>query len=114
MNWLLHPRLILSNPYHAYTPTPPSRCDSNTAPHLCPHHSLCFHTPAANKVPSQHASNAAYHPYTCVVPSQHASNAACHPSAHVVPSQHAFKAALTLAKSSTLLMIPVLLQHPQN
>ncbi|MBW0550106.1 hypothetical protein O181_089821 [Austropuccinia psidii MF-1] len=35
MNWLWNPRLTLSDPKHAYTPTQPSRCVSDAAPHLC-------------------------------------------------------------------------------
>ncbi|MBW0532327.1 hypothetical protein O181_072042 [Austropuccinia psidii MF-1] len=70
-------------------------------PHLRPHHSLRFHTPAltifmlaecphpyAYVVPSQDASDRAYHPYAHVVPSQHGSNTAYHPYACGVPSQH--------------------------
>ncbi|MBW0532496.1 hypothetical protein O181_072211 [Austropuccinia psidii MF-1] len=66
-------------------------------PHLCPHQSLCFHTPApyhpyAPEAPSIYASNAtvtpphplcAYHPYTTAVPSRYASNAATPPYAVV-------------------------------
>ncbi|MBW0551027.1 hypothetical protein O181_090742 [Austropuccinia psidii MF-1] len=60
-------------------------------------------------VPTQHASNAAYHPYACSalptcldtpyhpnaggVPSRHASNIAYHPYACIVPTQHASHAA---------------------
>ncbi|MBW0579688.1 hypothetical protein O181_119403 [Austropuccinia psidii MF-1] len=47
MNWLLHPRLIFTNPQHAYMPTPPQDMPPWPPPHLCPHHSLCFHTPAS-------------------------------------------------------------------
>ncbi|MBW0484744.1 hypothetical protein O181_024459 [Austropuccinia psidii MF-1] len=36
-------------------------------PHLCPHHSLCFRTPAA------------YNPYAPVAPSRYVSNAALNP-----------------------------------
>ncbi|MBW0479842.1 hypothetical protein O181_019557 [Austropuccinia psidii MF-1] len=42
---LAHPHLIRPNASHAYAPAPPSRSDSDTAPHLLPHHSLRFHTP---------------------------------------------------------------------
>ncbi|MBW0564473.1 hypothetical protein O181_104188 [Austropuccinia psidii MF-1] len=48
-------------------------------------------------MPTQNASEAAYHPYACVVPSRNASNTP-----------------LTLALSSTLLMILMLLQCPQD
>ncbi|MBW0574054.1 hypothetical protein O181_113769 [Austropuccinia psidii MF-1] len=44
-HWLGHPHLIHPNALHAYAPALPSRSDSDTAPHLRPHHSLCFHTP---------------------------------------------------------------------
>ncbi|MBW0591090.1 hypothetical protein O181_130805 [Austropuccinia psidii MF-1] len=47
INWLQHPRLTLSNPQHDYAAAPPSRCDSDTATHLFPYHSLRFHTPTA-------------------------------------------------------------------
>ncbi|MBW0559348.1 hypothetical protein O181_099063 [Austropuccinia psidii MF-1] len=78
-------------------------------PHLCPHHSLCFHTPAHTifmltwcttdmlptsiiltvaKVPSRYAPATAYHPYTCRVHYQHAPNTN-YPYACVVPSRHA-------------------------
>ncbi|MBW0482311.1 hypothetical protein O181_022026 [Austropuccinia psidii MF-1] len=84
----------------------------------CPHHSLHFRMPASSSpwltilmltVPSRHASNAPYHPYTHGCPpdmplmpltilmlsvtSQHASNATDHPYARIVPSQHASDAA---------------------
>ncbi|MBW0582308.1 hypothetical protein O181_122023 [Austropuccinia psidii MF-1] len=97
----------------------------------CPHHSLRFLTPASSSpwltilmllrgpqvmpptppshplgllAPTQHASNAAYHPYTLsalpmlltiltlAVPSRHASDAAYYLYARGVPSQHAFDA----------------------
>ncbi|MBW0582404.1 hypothetical protein O181_122119 [Austropuccinia psidii MF-1] len=44
-------------------------------------------------VPSQHASNAPYHPYACRVPSHHASNTAYHPYTCIVPAQHSSDAA---------------------
>ncbi|MBW0542473.1 hypothetical protein O181_082188 [Austropuccinia psidii MF-1] len=54
------------------------------------------HAPNARGVPSKHASNAAYHPYSPLVPSRHASNASYHLML-AVPSQHASNAPLTLA-----------------
>ncbi|MBW0512011.1 hypothetical protein O181_051726 [Austropuccinia psidii MF-1] len=82
MNWLLHPRLILSNPYHDYTPTPPSRCDSNTSPPM-----LALITPSASTPhmlprhpqdipPTPPSTLLTPHPYTLSVPSGHASNIA--------------------------------------
>ncbi|MBW0462523.1 hypothetical protein O181_002238 [Austropuccinia psidii MF-1] len=77
---------------HVYAPAPPSRCHSDTDPHPFPHHSLHFHTPAAEHanapgVPSRYSSKATLPLLTpsptfiilsaaCTVPSQHASNAA--------------------------------------
>ncbi|MBW0495863.1 hypothetical protein O181_035578 [Austropuccinia psidii MF-1] len=72
-------------------------------PHLCPHHSLCFHPPPLpslcsrgalltclrHRLPSLHASNTTYDPYACGEISQHASDTAHNPYACVVPSQHA-------------------------
>ncbi|MBW0508986.1 hypothetical protein O181_048701 [Austropuccinia psidii MF-1] len=84
------------------------------APHLHPHHSLCFRTPASSSPwltilkllqgpqvrpptppspPLRLVAPAAYHPYACGVHSQHASNAAYHPYACIVPAQHAYNAA---------------------
>ncbi|MBW0583601.1 hypothetical protein O181_123316 [Austropuccinia psidii MF-1] len=62
-NWLLHPRLILSNANHAYTPASPSR--SALTPLTPPRTRLIL--------------SGAYHPYTRGVPSRHASDAAYHP-----------------------------------
>ncbi|MBW0492340.1 hypothetical protein O181_032055 [Austropuccinia psidii MF-1] len=42
--------LILSAAYHPYTPEAHSRCDSNSTPHLFPHHFLCFCTPALSSL----------------------------------------------------------------
>ncbi|MBW0478747.1 hypothetical protein O181_018462 [Austropuccinia psidii MF-1] len=74
---LPHPHLILSAAYHAYAPAAPSRYDPNAAtpsptspppltilmlplhphdmppmlpPHVCPHPSLCFRTPALSSL----------------------------------------------------------------
>ncbi|MBW0589748.1 hypothetical protein O181_129463 [Austropuccinia psidii MF-1] len=55
----------------------PSQHASDTAYH-----------PYTHLVPSQHASDTAYHPYACM-PSRHSSDASYHPYAHLVPSQHA-------------------------
>ncbi|MBW0578953.1 hypothetical protein O181_118668 [Austropuccinia psidii MF-1] len=63
-------------------PTLPSRCDSDTAPHLRPHHSLC--SSSALKIyllcgpqPSLFLIlSAYYHPYALAVSSGQASNAA--------------------------------------
>ncbi|MBW0581319.1 hypothetical protein O181_121034 [Austropuccinia psidii MF-1] len=102
LNLLPHPRLILQRlsmltcPHYSPNETP------TLPPHLRPYHSLHFHTPALTMftlaegppdmaptpLPSQHASDTAYHPYACVVPSQHASDTVYHPYACVVPSQH--------------------------
>ncbi|MBW0587678.1 hypothetical protein O181_127393 [Austropuccinia psidii MF-1] len=73
-HWLVHPHLILPNASHAYAAALPSRSDSNTTPHLHPHHSLHFHPPLPSlclRGAPQHASDTASHPYACVVPSQH-------------------------------------------
>ncbi|MBW0584488.1 hypothetical protein O181_124203 [Austropuccinia psidii MF-1] len=112
-------------------PHPPPDETPTLPPHLRPHHSLRFRTPASSSPwlkilmllrgpqvippmppshplgllsPTQHASNAAYHPYalsalptlltilTLAVPSQHASDAAYHLNTCGVPSQHASNA----------------------
>ncbi|MBW0538282.1 hypothetical protein O181_077997 [Austropuccinia psidii MF-1] len=102
---LLHPFLIFSLAYNPYASAPP--------PHLllglqslccCRALKLCLqcspHPPYPSlhlpnmppmlltiltlTVPSRHASNAPYHPYTRGVPSQHASDAAYHPYARIV------------------------------
>ncbi|MBW0557537.1 hypothetical protein O181_097252 [Austropuccinia psidii MF-1] len=78
-------------------------------PHLRPHHSLRFHTPALTifmltwctpdmlptsliltlaQVPSRYAPDTAYHPYARGVHSRHAPNTN-YPYACVVPSRHA-------------------------
>ncbi|MBW0580104.1 hypothetical protein O181_119819 [Austropuccinia psidii MF-1] len=103
LNWLLHPRLILSDAWHAYMPappppmppSPPSRlltpstyhpyargCLPYMPPMLLTILTLsvpCQHASDARGVPSQHASDTAYHTYAHIVPSQYASNAAYHP-----------------------------------
>ncbi|MBW0481094.1 hypothetical protein O181_020809 [Austropuccinia psidii MF-1] len=105
---------------------PPPRCVAylcaRTAPHLCPHHSLCFHTPTLTILTcSQHAPDTAYHPYACrapsrhapdttypyacVVPSRHASNTANHPYACRVPSQHCLPSLCLWSALPTPLMI---------
>ncbi|MBW0519799.1 hypothetical protein O181_059514 [Austropuccinia psidii MF-1] len=88
-------------------------------PHLHPHDSLHFRTPASSSpwltilmllrgpqvmpptLPSTPLTppcthlilSAAYHPYSCGVPSQHSSDATYHPYACIVPSRHASNAA---------------------
>ncbi|MBW0519404.1 hypothetical protein O181_059119 [Austropuccinia psidii MF-1] len=91
-------------------PHPPPDETPRLPPHLCPHHYLCFRTPAsyspwltiltALRGPQCHShpplrllAPAAYHPYTRGVPSQNSSDTAYHPYARIVPSQHAFNAA---------------------
>ncbi|MBW0462276.1 hypothetical protein O181_001991 [Austropuccinia psidii MF-1] len=84
LNWLPHPSLILPDPQHAYVHSPPSRCDSDTAPSSPPSplltlpHPATYH-PYAHVVPCRHASDATYQPYAHIVPSQHSSNGAYHP-----------------------------------
>ncbi|MBW0460383.1 hypothetical protein O181_000098 [Austropuccinia psidii MF-1] len=62
-------------------------------------------------VPCPHASNAAYHPYTCIVPAQHASDAAYHP--------YACSALPTCLQSHnyhpyTFIALPTCLQRPPH
>ncbi|MBW0563325.1 hypothetical protein O181_103040 [Austropuccinia psidii MF-1] len=83
------PRLILSLAYNHYAPAGPSSHGSDTA--LTP-----LMPPCTRGVPSQCASNNAYHPYSHGVPSQNASNAAYHPYACIVPAQHASNACSAL------------------
>ncbi|MBW0500136.1 hypothetical protein O181_039851 [Austropuccinia psidii MF-1] len=99
LNWLSHPSLILSDPWQAYVPTLPSRCDSDTAPpHLHPHHSLCSCS-ALPKCPQHHLPSLLlcsslptclrHHPHTGVI-----LNAAYDPYAPAAPSRYALDAAL--------------------
>ncbi|MBW0525428.1 hypothetical protein O181_065143 [Austropuccinia psidii MF-1] len=91
-----------------------------------PHPLLIFslaYSPYTAGGPSQHASDAPYHPYACSalltclqcylpslrsqcpanMPSRHASNAAYHPYARIVPARHASNAACSA--------LPTCLQH---
>ncbi|MBW0493133.1 hypothetical protein O181_032848 [Austropuccinia psidii MF-1] len=90
---------------------PPPEETSTLPPHLLPHHSLCFRTPASSSPwltiltllwgpqvmppmpPSPLLSPTAYHPYAHGMPSRHASNAAYHPYTCIVPARHASNAA---------------------
>ncbi|MBW0470342.1 hypothetical protein O181_010057 [Austropuccinia psidii MF-1] len=98
--WVITPHgatqhmLLHQDPTPDETPTLP--------PHLRPHHSLRFRTPASSspcikilKLPralNRCASDATNHPYACIVPAQHASDTAYHPYACIVPSRHASNA----------------------
>ncbi|MBW0547159.1 hypothetical protein O181_086874 [Austropuccinia psidii MF-1] len=79
-------------------------------------------------VPSQHASDAPYHPYAHGVPSRHASDATYHPYTCILPAQHSSVAAYHPYASSALLTClprpphtlppsppspPLMLPHPQ-
>ncbi|MBW0498448.1 hypothetical protein O181_038163 [Austropuccinia psidii MF-1] len=114
---------------HAYTPTPPPDETLTLPPHLRPHHSLCFHTPASyppwltilmllqgpQVMPPTPPSPpltpprthlillATNHPYPCGVPSQHASDATYHHCACIVPARHASEAAYHPYACSSLL-----------
>ncbi|MBW0480534.1 hypothetical protein O181_020249 [Austropuccinia psidii MF-1] len=93
----------------------PSRCDSNTAPHLRPHHSLCIHTPAtynsyASAELSRYTSYTTLNPpYACVVPSQHSSNTA--PSS-LLTLPHPRR--LQYIHTCSALNTPYSLSHPPN
>ncbi|MBW0549313.1 hypothetical protein O181_089028 [Austropuccinia psidii MF-1] len=121
--------LLLSAVYHAYAHVVPSQHASDTAPHLCPHHSLLFHTPATHNpytpaalqdIPPMLPSTllmpsptcltlfSNYHPYTLAVSSQHASDTA----PHLCP--HYSLCFCAPASSSLLLTVLTLPQRPQD
>ncbi|MBW0543326.1 hypothetical protein O181_083041 [Austropuccinia psidii MF-1] len=96
MNWLLNPCLILSGPYHAYSPTAPSRYAS-TATHPYASAPLLMLSPlrlpslcscSALKILLQRChpslflhTTASYHPYASTVPSTYASDTTTPPYA---------------------------------
>ncbi|MBW0594066.1 hypothetical protein O181_133781 [Austropuccinia psidii MF-1] len=90
----LPPISNLTTPY-AFTPPPlPSLRLQSALPtwlrHLPSQHgSDAAYHPYAHVVPFRHASKTVYHPYGHVVPLSHGSDAAYPPYAHMVPSQHA-------------------------
>ncbi|MBW0510856.1 hypothetical protein O181_050571 [Austropuccinia psidii MF-1] len=118
-------------------PTPPPDEIRTLPPHLRPHHSLRFHTPASSypwltiltllrgpqvmppTPPSPPLTppctrlilSAAYHPYIGGVPSQHASNTAYNPYTCIVPAQHASNVAYHPYARSALLTC---LQRPPH
>ncbi|MBW0577653.1 hypothetical protein O181_117368 [Austropuccinia psidii MF-1] len=72
-------------------PHPPPDETPTLPPYLCPHHSLCFHTPASTSPCltiltllralklMECLPDMAYHLHARIVPTQHASNTAYHP-----------------------------------
>ncbi|MBW0484555.1 hypothetical protein O181_024270 [Austropuccinia psidii MF-1] len=116
LDLLPHPRLLLPMLSMLRCPHRPPDKVPKLPPHLCPHHSLCFHTPALTiltlvnlpflclssalptwlqcSVPSLHSRDALPTWIQCNIPSlhSHGSNAASHPYAHMVPSRHIFSA----------------------
>ncbi|MBW0506786.1 hypothetical protein O181_046501 [Austropuccinia psidii MF-1] len=109
MNQLLHPRLILPGPYHAYTPAAPSRYASAATPPCLPSPTLTFLL-IPQYLPQTPPSPLLMLPPTCPILSS-----AYHPNAHSVPSRYASDASTTPYASAPppylLFHLPTLCSH---